>query len=82
MTTPDLINLLAIKNNLTEVNATRIAHLIFDGFGDALVKGDRIEIRGFGSFMMCEYGSYAGRGIPQDGERGRGEALEAGWGRN
>ena len=67
MTKSDLITLLATKENLTEVNATRIVNLIFDGFKDALVKGDRIEIRGFGSFVMREYGSYKGRN-PKTGE--------------
>jgi len=57
----DLITLLVSKENLTEVNATRIVNLIFDGFKDALVKGDRIEIRWFGSFVVREYRSYAGR---------------------
>jgi integration host factor subunit beta len=67
MTKSDLITLLATKENLTEVNATRIVNLIFDGFKDALVKGDRIEIRGFGSFVIREYRSYAGRN-PKTGE--------------
>ena len=61
MTKSDLITLLASKENLTEVNATRIMNIIFDGFKDALAKGDRIEIRGFCSFVMREYGSYSGR---------------------
>ena len=61
MNKSDLITLLAVKEYLTEVNSTRIVNLIFDGFKDALVKGDRIEIRGFGSFVTREYGSYAGR---------------------
>lgn len=61
MTKSDLITLLATKEDLTEVNATRIVNLIFDGFKDALVKGDRIEIRWFGSFVVREYRSYAGR---------------------
>jgi integration host factor subunit beta len=61
MTKSDLITLVATKNNLTEVNATRIVNLIFDGFKDALEKGNRIEIRGFGSFVMREYGTYNGR---------------------
>jgi integration host factor subunit beta len=61
MTKSDLITLLATKENLTEVSATRIVNLIFDGFKDALVKGDRIEIRGFGSFVMRDYESYTGR---------------------
>ena len=61
MTKSDLITLLATKENLTEVNATRIVNLIFDGFKDTLVKGDRIEIRGFGSFAIREYNTYTGR---------------------
>ena len=61
MNKSDLITLLASKENLTEVNATRIVNLIFDGFKDVLVKGDRIEIRGFGSFVMREYKTYTGR---------------------
>ena len=67
MTKSDLITLLSAKENLTEVNAARIVNLIFDGFKDALVKGDRIEIRGFGSFMMREYKTYTGRN-PKTGE--------------
>ena len=61
MTKSDLITLLATKNNLTEAHASRIVNLIFDGFKDALAKGDRIEIRGFGSFVMREYKTYTGR---------------------
>jgi len=67
MTKSDLITLVATKNNLTEGNATRIVNLIFDGFTDALAKGDRIEIRGFGSIVIREYRSYAGRN-PKTGE--------------
>ena len=31
------------------------------GFGAVLKKGDRIEIRGFGSFVMRNYDAYTGR---------------------
>ena len=57
----DLISLLATRENLTAVEAIRIINLIFDDFNDALEKGDRIEIRGFGSFVMREYKTYTGR---------------------
>jgi integration host factor subunit beta len=67
MTKSDLITLVATKNNLTAAQSTRIVNLIFDGFKDALSTGDRIEIRGFGSFVMREYKSYAGRN-PKTGE--------------
>jgi integration host factor subunit beta len=61
MTKSDVITLLAKSNSLTGVQAARIVNLIFDGFKDALAKGDRIEIRGFGSFVMREYKTYTGR---------------------
>lgn len=61
MNKSDLISLVATKSNLTEVQAARIVNLIFDGFKDALAKGDRIEIRGFGSFAMRKYKTYTGR---------------------
>ena len=61
MNKSDLINAISIKENLTEKNALEIVNLIFDGFTDALKKGGRIEIRGFGSFTIREYGGYTGR---------------------
>jgi len=63
----DLITVLAAKENLTELQATRIIKLIFDGFKEALVKGERIEIRGLGSFVVRNYKPYAGRN-PKTGE--------------
>jgi integration host factor subunit beta len=35
---------------------------------DALVQGDRIEIRGIGSFLIRDYGEYRGRN-PKAGRR-------------
>lgn len=35
---------------------------------DALVEGDSIEIRGFGSFTVKQYGAYTGRN-PKSGEK-------------
>jgi integration host factor subunit beta len=57
----DLIDALSSKENLTEKNAFEIINLLFDGFADTLKKGGRIEIRGFGSFTVREYGAYTGR---------------------
>lgn len=56
-----LIKALSTKENLTEKNAFEIINLIFDGFTDTLKRGGRIEIRGFGSFSVREYGGYTGR---------------------
>jgi len=61
MNKADLIEILAAKEDLSIVEASKIVNLIFNGFKEALAKGDRIEIRGFGSFVMREYGSYMGR---------------------
>ena len=60
MNKSDLISMLAIRENVTDAQAARIVSLIFDEFKDALVKGDRIEIRGFGSIMIREYRTYTG----------------------
>lgn len=40
---------------------------VFDEMIKALQRGDKIEIRGFGSFVMRNYGSYQGRN-PKTGE--------------
>ena len=61
MTKSDLISALSTKENLTHNNASEIINIIFDGFTDTLKKGGRIELRGFGSFSVREYGGYTGR---------------------
>ena len=67
MSKSDLIAALIKKENLTERLATEIVNLVFDGFTNALKSGGRIEIRGFGSFVVREYGAYKGRN-PKTGE--------------
>ncbi len=61
MNKSDLIDALCKKEDLTERQATEVVNLIFKGFNDELKDGGRIEIRGFGSFVIREYGAYAGR---------------------
>ena len=61
MNKSDLIDALSTKENLTEKNASEIINLIFNGFTHTLMEGERIEIRGFGSFSVREYGGYTGR---------------------
>jgi integration host factor subunit beta len=41
--------------------------MVFDMMGDALKRDDRIEIRGFGSFVNRSYESYQGRN-PKTGQ--------------
>lgn len=64
----DLITLLARRESLTEKLAVEIVNLIFEGFTETLLKGERIEIRGFGSFSVRSYKSYDGRN-PKTGEK-------------
>lgn len=67
MTKADLINAISEKAGITRVKAETVVNTIFDSMVDALKRGDRIEIRGFGSFVNREYDSYKGRN-PRTGE--------------
>ncbi len=68
MNKSDLIQDLSSKLNLTEKKAIDVINLIFKGFTDELKNGGRIEIRGFGSFVVKDYGSYTGRN-PKTGDK-------------
>ncbi len=57
----DLMDALAKKHNLTNQQVYNIVNLVFDGFTNELKNGGRIEIRGFGSFIVRDYGAYDGR---------------------
>jgi integration host factor subunit beta len=57
----DLMDALAKKHHLTEKQVYDIVNIVFDGFTKTLTDGGRIEIRGFGSFTIREYGAYGGR---------------------
>lgn len=61
MTKADLINLISEKTGITRVKAETVVNTIFDSMVETLMKDDRIEIRGFGSFVNRDYGSYKGR---------------------
>lgn len=67
MTKADLINLISEKAGITRVKAETVVNTIFDSMVEALQKGDRIEIRGFGSFVNRKYDAYKGRN-PRTGE--------------
>lgn len=67
MNKSELIELVAGKANLTKKRAEDVVDLIFNEMTGAMVKGERIEIRGLGSFIVKEYGAYTGRN-PRTGE--------------
>ena len=53
MTRSDLVEALSLQfGQLTQRDAEFAVKTILDALGDALVKGHRIEIRGFGSFSV------------------------------
>lgn len=39
----------------------KVVNLFFDNIKSALADTDKVEIRGFGSFFLKEYGEYTGR---------------------
>lgn len=47
--------------NLSEKKATDVVNLVFKSLTSELKKGGRVEIRGFGSFVVREYDSYIGK---------------------
>ena len=61
MTKSDLIDEVAAQQNLPRRTAEEVVNLIFDGMRDALCNGERIEIRGFGTFKTRFYDGYVGR---------------------
>jgi integration host factor subunit beta len=67
MTRSELIEQLATQKEITNRRSEQIISEIFDAMGEALIGGDRIEIRGFGTFTVKEYGTYQGRN-PKTGE--------------
>jgi integration host factor subunit beta len=61
MNKSDLIEALSQAAGLSHKKAAETINLIFDELTHALNQGERIEIRGFGSFMVKEYKTYVGR---------------------
>lgn len=61
MNKSELIEELASRANITLTAADKIVNEIFDSMADTLAAGNRIEIRGFGSFVVKEYEGYTGR---------------------
>jgi len=68
MNKSELIEAMSQALNLPLREASSITNTILDSMSDALVNGDNIEIRGFGSFVVKEYGTYYGRN-PKTGEK-------------
>lgn len=64
MTRSELIASLAEKyRNLTHVDVELVVKTILDGMAEHLASGNRIEIRGFGSFSVIERPARIGRNL-------------------
>ena len=61
MNKSELIERLAEKSGLNVMQAEDVVNLIYRKMRDTMVNGGRIEIRGFGSFVVKEYQAYQGR---------------------
>lgn len=67
MNKSELIESLSLEKDLTYKRAEEIVNMMFDSMTEELIDGGRIEIRGFGSFVIKDYKSYVGRN-PKTGE--------------
>ena len=61
MNKSELIEQLSQKSELGQLQAEEVVNLIFDKMQASLASGRRIEIRGFGSFVVKHYKAYLGR---------------------
>jgi integration host factor subunit beta len=67
MNKSELVEKLAERAKITKKRAEQVVNLIFEQMTQALERGERIEIRGFGSFTNKSYDAYTGRN-PRTGE--------------
>jgi len=67
MNKSDLINVVRERAGLSRKEAEQAVLTFFNEIARSLEKGDRVEIRGFGSFTVKRYKSYTGRN-PKSGE--------------
>jgi len=61
MNKSELVDEIVTKTNLPRKRAEDVVNLIFDEMTAALARGDRIEIRGFGSFVSKHRRARTGR---------------------
>jgi integration host factor subunit beta len=67
MTKADLVERVAREADMTKKDAEQLVEIIFGTIIDTLNKGEKIELRGFGSFRLRERNARKGRN-PKTGE--------------
>ena len=67
MTKAELVEDVARAAELTKKDAERLVEIVFESIIETLDRGEKIELRGFGSFRVRERGSRRGRN-PKTGD--------------
>lgn len=67
MTKADLVETVAKEAEMTKKDAEKLVEIIFDTIIETLNNGEKIELRGFGSFRLRERNARQGRN-PKTGE--------------
>ncbi|MDX1643108.1 MAG: integration host factor subunit beta [Thermoanaerobaculia bacterium] len=68
MTKAELVDEVAKSTELTKKHAEMIVNTVFESIVESLKEGDKIELRGFGSFRIRHRSSRIGRN-PKTGDR-------------
>lgn len=61
MTKADLVERVAAEAEMTKKDAEQLVEIIFESITNTLNKGEKIELRGFGSFRVRQRNSRMGR---------------------
>ncbi|MHB1421537.1 MAG: HU family DNA-binding protein [Bacillota bacterium] len=67
MNKADLVSSVAEKAEITKKDAERVVSAVFDSIEDALSKGDKVQLVGFGTFEVKARAARTGRN-PKTGE--------------
>ncbi|PJA77245.1 hypothetical protein CO151_00100 [bacterium CG_4_9_14_3_um_filter_65_15] len=67
MTKAELVELIAQETGVSKKDTGIVVNLIMENIGKALVAGDKVEVRGFGSFKVKSRNSRQARN-PRTGE--------------
>ncbi|NLZ92884.1 MAG: HU family DNA-binding protein [Firmicutes bacterium] len=67
MNKSELISVVAEKTGFTKKDTEKVVNAVFDGIGEALAKGDKVQIIGFGTFDVRDRKEREGRN-PATGE--------------
>ena len=61
MTKADIVEQVSREAEMTKKDAEQLVEIVFDSIIEALNKGEKVELRGFGSFRVRERNARKGR---------------------